>query len=1762
MSTGILAKLGSIGLSTQGLGKCGLYLSLQESGKNAIAESSTLMRKRPIYLGAGCTHWVPVSPHGDDHISNPSWVDASTNRRDVEKARANRLKHSLNGNPPKGSRKKKTKEEKKEVRVKRVVQLAKQQVALKSAKSKGMTKKEAQDLGRVIRGRGDYELGKGIGSKVGGWIGGKLHEFASRIFGGSGDYTDASTNQETVTANSMFAGSRGKLSEAVPAMHNSNGGGITLSHSEYIGTLGMTSAFKVTTFPIDPTSSDTFPWLSTIARRFQQYRPLGIAFYLRSLSSDTVIAPTQGMGSITAVVRYDVHSEAATDKRTMANCMGAVSDKPSVNQMVFVECDPKQTLLPIMKIRQPGYSPSELQFYMMGWLDIATEGAPNDYEKAVDLWGISDWVFGKPFLDEMGSGSFFFMDLYSSNVTQVLTPLADTPAVKQPRYDSIGLSLENDRRTVIFPLTIPTDSIWSVTVSYAGALEGTTASPVLSAGFSGGFVTVKVFDDQTTAFKQAPVTGINSGCGSQSVMIYFFKYNGNGTKASPPRLQISANSGASLSPYTGTIIIRQEHSAVATGLTSSLAPSYSRLEFFVYLCDVVSNRRATTPPPPGLGTIGDWVQQFKKTTDWPVTSVLPKSSQPFDLTFVEALSEITKYVDTQRVAKEGKSYNLQTDAEQKVREYELDAVLPAGLDYPSDDDWIDRRGPRVKGAPLSDKDVARRVRVPLNGARGDGFTGTDDLSCPIPGFVEDVWDLICAYAVPDAPKALPDAVVKRFCDFSRRNPNYISQIVQARKALHRDLKDLESATPDTNEWRRLRYAVTGVVRWCGFSEKFPDHSLYDNLPVRVMRQLIYFIPGKGVEMNVENTRYYGKLMPLLIAMNKDNLPEAPVFVIWETLVTGKIPYRSREFLRRQSNGARGDGWTGTDDVKGEAPVFTQCPLKFECQVSNGYHVHKTKSSKPDQKYSQALRRLIEKSNKEQAKQEGKPDKPRKPIAYQMCQLAYPHCDNPDHGHVLNDPSLFELRDEKNDEISVYEVQTQSVSRDAPCRVCHQPTPIKYMGLSQKCGNCENLEAVPFVSGFKTVESRTMTLTAGALPERKDGPPSLNPEKEPPSSSLPKSSMQLKPEEKKLGDRELSPKPKLGMSKTIEVKTEGKVKTQIESKSAPLVIHTEEPLDSKHTDDSDSEVKGKNSVAPVKTETPLIEDVTLESKMEVECKGDKREDDDMSFITDCKKEKKEAPAPEVSAPKLVKAIQSRGSARHMRQVQARQSVKEFMNSIPSRSTPAIKGEKVGRLRGLDPQGLTSRPGFPLHLPYRLNKKRLYRRVWKCWLCLKTEVSKDHQCYDNTTFCPLDGCGNMSPCREHEGDYCSSGVCLERSPCSEHDPIAFQNCFAPRVPQYVQPTVEKPAHYIGMPEKYFDMVTGEINRHRNTNKLHEYIRDGNRIDRWPSLFELPMPPDAPEFEDPEPETYAWTQPLDGWAVLGSGTHIAHGYEDHPLSLSVYSGVRVTTTKVLDDTFYPGYKRIGDTLLVSKVNRWPSRGYVDKLPWREDAVNELKRLMQPACAPEPCPFEGLTSEVVVYYTTDVRATQGLYSRVITWLRDRTPFLQKGVGYELNNNVGLTKEETNFVTENRRDTYTWGLPWSPTWTKKANFESVRSSDFSYLAISYYKSFAKVPIFDALYRYLNDISEDRVRDLHGRIFVRRVEGKKEGECEIVASSVAAVKSVALKYTDAPRLFLLESRIFCNTIHHFVQQSIVRGLYDVSIAGKVTGVAFGAWGSR
>lgn len=349
-----------------------------------------------------------------------------------------------------------------------VKQLRSELAALKIARKKKST--PFRDVGGILGKQAAALTGMKSLQGVGKWLGSGI----GSIFG-SGDYTVMGPTP----GYNVLAGQTPKFSTS----HATN----IISHREYLGDITGAAAFSNRVYPLNPGMATTFPWLSTIAANYQQYKFHGLIFEFRPLITDFVTSGAPGV--IVMTTNYNADQNEFGTRQEAENAEFAVSVKPTQGLMHMIECRDVEVANKLYNVRtiQPPAG-QDLRLYDYGKTQIITQNNPA--QVLGELWVSYCVEFFKPCLSV--SNDVIVADGFLAFRTAGTTgsPLG-----------SIGVRTSGSLSTVVTSSTITvTNAVIGVRYEILVSWQGATS--VIAVGQTGtsGVSPVNVYGSTPTSF--------------------------------------------------------------------------------------------------------------------------------------------------------------------------------------------------------------------------------------------------------------------------------------------------------------------------------------------------------------------------------------------------------------------------------------------------------------------------------------------------------------------------------------------------------------------------------------------------------------------------------------------------------------------------------------------------------------------------------------------------------------------------------------------------------------------------------------------------------------------------------------------------------------------------------------------------------------------------------------------------------------------------------------------------------------------------------------------------------------------------------------------------------------------------------------------------------------------------------------------------------------------------------------------------------------
>jgi len=321
---------------------------------------------------------------------------------------------------------------------------------------------EISFLGKALRGLGGLgggALGGMLGqSSAGSALGTGLGAAISRWLG-AGDYT---VQQNSVVQSSLRA------SNSIPMMHNT-GQTITVRHKEFIATINGSSAFQVQRFfVIQPGDQNTFPWMSGVASKFQQYRIKGMVFHYVPTSGYAVSGANPAIGSVMMQTSYRANDNPPTSKVEMLNEYWASESSPAETFCHPIECSPQENPFSIHYVRNNAIVANDSPLlYDLGVTYVATQGMQSSGNPVGDLWVTYEVELSKPIVASS------VIDNTSSALLSSTTGITSTNPLGTLTLSASGQTLPitvTGGKTIQFPTGRLGDYMVTIAYSFSGAL--------------------------------------------------------------------------------------------------------------------------------------------------------------------------------------------------------------------------------------------------------------------------------------------------------------------------------------------------------------------------------------------------------------------------------------------------------------------------------------------------------------------------------------------------------------------------------------------------------------------------------------------------------------------------------------------------------------------------------------------------------------------------------------------------------------------------------------------------------------------------------------------------------------------------------------------------------------------------------------------------------------------------------------------------------------------------------------------------------------------------------------------------------------------------------------------------------------------------------------------------------------------------------------------------------------------------------------------
>lgn len=298
--------------------------------------------------------------------------------------------------------------------------------------------------------------GTALGALLGGPAGGTMGSMAGNAIAtliGAGAY-----RQGEIKMNTSFnkLPENGTLHAGVPAMHKV-GSDVRVSHREYVCEVISSSSantFKVDKYPINPALRTSFPWLSSVAQQYEQYKLHGCVFEFRSNSGNALNSTNTALGSVVMGASYRPSTSTPTNKQQIMNYEWANETVPSKDMIMGIECDPASLAYKQYFTRGSNTLPTDdsVNQYDVANLYIASSGCQGTNVVLGSLYVSYDFELQHS-IDTADIGQWLHQSKYTIPAQTISTTNAGASPFKGALVvsDGIGISITTDD-TVVFPI--------------------------------------------------------------------------------------------------------------------------------------------------------------------------------------------------------------------------------------------------------------------------------------------------------------------------------------------------------------------------------------------------------------------------------------------------------------------------------------------------------------------------------------------------------------------------------------------------------------------------------------------------------------------------------------------------------------------------------------------------------------------------------------------------------------------------------------------------------------------------------------------------------------------------------------------------------------------------------------------------------------------------------------------------------------------------------------------------------------------------------------------------------------------------------------------------------------------------------------------------------------------------------------------------------------------------------------------------------------
>jgi hypothetical protein len=166
---------------------------------------------------------------------------------------------------------------------------------------------------------------------------------------------------------------------------------------------------------LNPGVTQTFPWLSQIARNFQTYSFKGIVFHYVPTSGNAVSSTNNALGSVMFQTSYRANDALPASKVEMLNEYWSCEVVPSDTVAHPIECAPKENPFQVQYVRTGNVPVGDnLLLYDLGATHVAVSGMQANDIVVGDIWVSYEVELSKPIISSNVTSSGYYSEYYNA----------------------------------------------------------------------------------------------------------------------------------------------------------------------------------------------------------------------------------------------------------------------------------------------------------------------------------------------------------------------------------------------------------------------------------------------------------------------------------------------------------------------------------------------------------------------------------------------------------------------------------------------------------------------------------------------------------------------------------------------------------------------------------------------------------------------------------------------------------------------------------------------------------------------------------------------------------------------------------------------------------------------------------------------------------------------------------------------------------------------------------------------------------------------------------------------------------------------------------------------------------------------------------------------------------------------------------------------------------------------------------------------------